>query len=478
MTVAANALRAVRWDGRANVATFRFAPQWSLARQYLVASLLVVLTSVLITGAWIGHQIESSVLERTAGITALYIDSVVSPSLQGLAIDDSWLTPADTAALNHLFSDTGLGQGVVLFKIWSLDGRVLFSPYDALVGQSFPRDPGLMQASRGEVVADISTLDEPENAYERSQFNRLVEVYAPVRAVTDGRVIAVNEFYLRPDQLDAEIRDAQLRSWAVVSAIGFFTYVILSGIVKRGSDTIRRQQAELQRRLDQNVRLHERVRQAAGRTTALNEQALRRISADLHDGPGQALALALLRLDALQGPCETNEACSAARQDFATVQGAVRDALTDLRAISAGLRLPELGTMSVADVAVRAIDDHQRRSGISVGRRLEGLPEQAPLAIKIALLRTLQEALSNATRHGEGKDVKVSVGREADTLRLLVEDHGPGFDTQSVDRAGHLGLAGMRERAELLSGSFEVQSTPGEGTTVYARWPLTTRAVA
>jgi signal transduction histidine kinase len=478
MTVAAPPIRAARWNGVAALTSSRFVPQWTLARQYLTASLLVVLAGVIVTGAWIGHQIEASVLDRTAGITALYIDSVLSPTLQELATNDQFLTPASTAALHQLYSQTSLGQGVVLFKIWSLDGRVLYSPDDAIVGHQFPIDPGLARATHGEVVADVSTLDEPENAYERARFSRLVEVYAPVREVSDGRVIAVNEFYLRPDALDAEIRDAQLRSWAVVGGVGAFTYLILSGIVKRGSDTIRRQQAELQRRLDQNLRLHERVRQAAGRTTALNEQALRRISADLHDGPGQALALALLRLDALQAPCDDNGVCARKRDDFATVHGAVRDALTDLRAISAGLRLPELSTLSVAQVATRAIHDHERRSGISVSQDLQRLPELAPLPIKIALLRTLQEALSNATRHGGGADVAVTLSRESDGLRLIVADHGPGFNPDAAARSGRLGLAGMRERAELLGGSFQVDSAPGAGTTVRVWWPLSGRAEA
>jgi signal transduction histidine kinase len=468
--------RASAGERRFNLAWASTMPRWSLARQYLVASLLVVLSGVVITGAWIGHQIESSVLQRTAGITALYVDSVVSPNLQALATDDRWLTANDTAALNRLVSDTGLGQGVVLFKIWSLDGRVLYSPDQGLVGQQFPIDMGLARASAGEVTTDMSSLDEPENANERKRFNRLVEVYAPVRQVSDGRVIAVNEFYLLPDALDAEIRDAQLRSWAVVGAVGLFTYLVLAGIVKRGSDTIRRQQTELQNRLDQNLRLHERVRQAAGRTTTLNEQALRRISADLHDGPGQALALALLRLDALQGPCVNPDDFERSRADFRTVHSAVRDALSEVRAISAGLRLPELGPLTLAQVAHRAVDDHQRRSGVTVERHFDNLPEQAPLSIKIALLRTLHEALSNATRHGEAVDVQVELRSDADALRLIVSDHGPGFDVDVAEHSGRLGLAGMRERAELLGGTFEVRSKPGDGTVVMACWPLAARA--
>jgi signal transduction histidine kinase len=477
MTAAAPALNAGALSWQAIWRKIPLPSGWTLARQYLAASLVVVLAGVLITGAWIGHQIESSVLDRTAGITALYVNSVLGPDLQALAQDDRWLTAADTAALNRLVSDTGLGQGVVLFKIWSLDGRVLYSPDPALVGQQFPIDDGLEQARRGEVAADISNLDEPENVDERQHFSRLVQVYAPVRDQTDGHVIAVNEFYLLPDALDAEIRDAQLRSWGVVALVGILTYLLLAGIVKRGSDTIRRQQTELQRRLDQNLRLHERVRQAAGRSTALNEQALRRISADLHDGPGQALALALLRLDALQTPCaEQAEVCARTRVDFATVHSAVRDALTDLRAVSAGLRLPELERLSTSEVAIRALDDHQRRSGVHVERHMENVPEHAPLPIKIALLRTLQEALSNATRHGMAAGIRVALNAEADTLRLTVSDEGPGFDLESLRGSRQLGIAGMRERAEVLGGSFEIRSNPGHGTTVQACWPLSARA--
>jgi signal transduction histidine kinase len=210
------------------------------------------------------------------------------------------------------------------------------------------------------------------------------------------------------------------------------------------------------------------VRRAASRTTALNEQALRRISADLHDGPGQALALALLRLDALRVPCGD-------ARDLAVVHDAVQDALKELRAISSGLRLPELEPRPLKEVLERAIDAHERHSGISVERHLERLPDQVPLAIKIALLRTLQEALSNATRHGKGVRVVVHVQVEASLLWLKVADGGPGFDTAAVQPAEHLGLAGMRERVELLGGRFTIESTPGAGTTVSAGWPLSER---
>jgi signal transduction histidine kinase len=251
-------------------------------------------------------------------------------------------------------------------------------------------------------------------------------------------------------------------------------YVLLAGIVKRGSDTIARQQRtlrgqevalrqrveELSELLTQNARLHARVRQAAGRTTTLNEQALRRIGADLHDGPGQALGLALLRLDLLR------QARSEDDEDFAVVQGAVQDALGEIRAISSGLRLPSLAPLEVREVAERAVGAHIRRSNTPVELRLDNLPSQAPLAVKITLFRALEEALSNATRHGQGQGVVAHVRGENGGLSVTVSDQGPGFAPEAVPTEGHLGLANLHERAELLGGTFQVTSAPGQGTTV------------
>jgi signal transduction histidine kinase len=442
------------------------APRWSLARQFLVAHLAIVLVGVVVTGVWIANQIEASVLDRTGSVTALYVDSVISPRLQNLA-QARWLSSAEIADLDHLMTETALGQGVVVFKIWSPDGRVLYSPDRGLIGRQFPLSGDLEKSVDGQVTVDMSDLSEPENEHERAQWSHLIQVYAPVRRNLDGQVIAVNEFYLLPDELEAQIGAARLRAWLIVGGLGALLYLLSAGIVKRGSDTIERQRTRLQQQVQELGLLHERVLQAASRTTALNEQSLRRISADLHDGPAQVLALAMLRLDALKTPCGDHA-------DFGVVRDAVWDALTEVRAISSGLRLPELEAVAVSDVLERAVADHERRSGTPVKRVTDHLPLRTPLAVKIALVRTLQEALSNSTRHGGSANVSVHAWGQADRLWLEVADCGPGFDesTMPVVESGHLGLAGMRERAELLGGTFTVRSASGAGTTIRACWPL------
>lgn len=204
----------------------------------------------------------------------------------------------------------------------------------------------------------------------------------------------------------------------------------------------------------------------------LTEQALRRVSTELYNGPAQALALALLRLDELRDACEQG----GAGRDFWLVRRAVHDALAELRSISAGLRLPDLAPLSLKCIAERIVANHQYRNGASVKLVIDqGLPDQAPAATKIALLRILQEALANATLHAGGIGLCATLRAERDVVWLSVSDTGPGFEPSAAERAGRFGLVAMRERAELLGGTFALESTPGRGTTVRVGLPLGVR---
>jgi signal transduction histidine kinase len=250
--------------------------------------------------------------------------------------------------------------------------------------------------------------------------------------------------------------------------------------VQRVSNTIAGQQRELagqvlqlRELLDQNEVLSDRVRSAAARTTALNERFLRRFSADLHDGPAQDISLALLRLDHVQARLTANGDNEQADHDLQVIQESLRRALGDVRDTSSGLLLPELADMTLDGTLDHAIRAHRRRTGIAVDLVTEELPEQAPLAIKIAVYRVVQEALVNAYRHAPGSVVRVSVRQQAGTLHLSVADSGPGFELVTANQTDeHLGLVGMRERVESLGGSFQISSTAPDGTEVSVALPL------
>jgi signal transduction histidine kinase len=456
----------------------------SLARQFMLASGLILLAGMLVIGAWVGHQIRWGVTNRTAAVTALYVDSFIAPHLQSLA-HTSRLDASQRETLDALLAGTALGQRIVALKVWSSDGEVLYSTNAELIGRRFPVGPGLAQALAGNVTTHISDLSDPENEFESDLWPRLIETYAPVLLVGSDEVVAVAEFYQTTDELDRAVRRAQLASWLVVGTATLAMYGLLTGLVGRASNTILAQQRELSAQVEQlsavlaqNEKLHERVRRAAARTTSLNERFLRRLSADLHDGPGQDLSLALLRIGALSESCAD---CAAAGspgrstdKDFNTIGSALESALAELRSIAAGLRLPAIDRLGLGQTAERAVWDYEQKTGRTVALSLVDVPDAAPLPVKITLYRLLQESLANGFRHAGGAPQTVSLACQDGWLNVEVADSGPGFDPAAVRPTRRLGLAGMRERVEVLGGLFAVESEPGQGTTVRVRLPVDT----
>ena len=458
---------------------FSFA-KFSLARQYMIISFLVMVVGMVVMGYWVSQQIKMGVVNRTAAVTALYVDSYISPYVEPSS-EANEPPIADVQFFDGILAGTALGEQIVSFKVWSPDGTIIYSSNPALVGLKYEPEGGLLAALQGQVYTELSELDKPEQVLERQIADTLIETYAPIRMAGSSEVIAVTEFYQTTDGLQAEIEGAQHRSWVIVGGVMLFVFILLSGLVGRASHTIVAQQADLQDHvsqlqhlLTQNENLHERIRRAAAHNTALNEHFLRRISADLHDGPAQDLALALLRIGTLQDMClkmipKQQEAIAA---DFHIIHTAVDSALTELRVISAGLRLPEIDTTSPTDTIRRAIRDYEQKTQCNVTSTIEHLPPMTSLPVKITLYRVIKEALTNGYRHSAPQKQHIHASAQNDHLFVEISDTGRGFDTQAPLSSKHLGLATMRERVELLGGRFSVQSQLGVGTTICAEIPL------
>jgi len=372
---------------------------------------------------------------------------------------------------------------IVSFKVWSADGRIIYSPYADLIGNKYQIDHDLETALLGQVISELSSLDKPEHEYESQKWDYLIETYAPIRADSDGKVIAVAEFYQLPDRLDAQLKNAQIQSWLVVGISTFFMYLLLTGIVRKASNTIQDQQEELNQKiiqltelLSQNTKLNNRVRKAAERTTELNEQFLRRISADFHDGPIQDLALSLLRIEEVSELCQEcptqNTEGQLISQDLKLTQSTLESSLKEFRSIISGLRLPELERLTLKNVVDRAILNYRRKTKRNVSLTIDNLPKQVSLPVKIAIYRVLQEALLNGFHHASTDNQSVRLLYNNDEIQLEVIDDGVGFDPIAINKENHLGISGMRERIEILGGSFTIISTPEEGTCIKAVIPL------
>lgn len=463
----------------------------NLAQRFAVACFAVLVAGMMVIGWWVSEQIEEGVTQNTAVTTALYMNSFVAPEVAELEYRES-LSPESMATLDYLHKETPLGERIVSFKIWGPGNRIVYSSRPSIIGKVFPETPSLRGAWNGRVTAEFSDLEDEEDSLERIHGPRLLEIYSPVRAKGSDRVIAVAEFYESAADLEAQLLSARISSWIVVAAVTLIMFWLLFGIVRGGSLTIARQQRELKSRvnelsalLKQNEVLNERVRRATNRATEINERFLRRVSAELHDGPAQALGFALLRLDSVKqyiDGCryaDEVEGCPYAGKmsdghNVDSIRASLNEALQEIRNLSSGLALPELGELTLNQCLQRVVRSHERRTGTRVETDINGLPSKLPLPVKISIYRFVQEALHNAYSHGGGKGQKLAVTKDDDGgLSVMVSDRGPGFDpSQKPETPIHLGLVGMRERIESLGGDFELRSAPGEGTRVSARLPL------
>lgn len=455
------------------LARWRAAP---LLVRFVTTGGTVMLVAMLVTGIWVTRRIQESVVDSTASAAAVYVESFISPLTQELAASDELPEPAQRA-LTEIFANTPIGDRIVSFKLWKPGGLVVYASDPTIVGQRFAPTEELRRAWAGEVSGTFKDLNNPESAHEAALGLPLLEVYSPVRQVWSGEVIAVAEFYEVASELETDLARSRRTSWLLVAGVFLSSGLILIGIVRAGGRTIERQRemleaqvAESRRIAAQNAALRRRAIEASARATSETDATLRRTGADLHDGPAQYVALAAMRLDSVVPDT------AAGRAEAGTIREALRAALAEIRTISRGLSLPDLGGVPLAKVVRRAVDAHLRPSGGAVPIAYAG-PEDPPIddSFRICVYRFVQEGLSNAARHAPDAEVSVVVEVSEDAVVAAVRDDGPGFapDGAASDGGGQ-GLAGLRDRAESLGGDLEIASA--DGTTLTLTLPLSRRA--
>lgn len=447
----------------------------TLPGQFLLAGAAVMGAAMLVVGFWVSARIEQAVVQNSATSAALFMESFISPLSQELARGDTLSVPAERA-LAEIFTDTSLGERVVSYKLWKPGGLVVHASDSSLIGQVFEPSEDLTQAWAGRIAASYEDLNDLEDKAEAALGLPLLEVYSPIREVWTGEVIAVAEFYERADTLNTELTDARRKGWLVVGSTFLASGLLLFGIVQAGGRTIRDQQIALQKQLDetrkmakQNLALRKKAVSASSRATAQTERTIRRIGFDLHDGPAQYLSLAALRLDGAI-PQQGKDS-----RDAKDVRNSLEKALTEIRAISRGLALPDLDELDLNVLVKRALRDHEKQTEMEVSLLLpDGKFAQLDYAQKLCVYRFLQETLSNAFRHAGSSHTVVTVTRNTGETRVKVCDTGPGFDTGKalkVRSDGGQGLLGLIDRAESIGGHVDIASNPGKGTCICLSLP-------
>ena len=226
--------------------------------------------------------------------------------------------------------------------------------------------------------------------------------------------------------------------------------------------------AEISGRLQANART-----EIQHRLLEQREQERLQIARDLHDGPLQDLIALLFSLESILQ-------ASAGEDQRALVTEAIasaRQLISELRAVAGELRPPSLSKFGLSQAIQSHVDGFQsKHPELRIELSLD--PEDRPLpeATALALFRILQESLNNLVRHSGATQVRIRLRVAAAQVILEVADNGQGFtpptDWLELARQGHLGLVGLRERAEAIGGHVEIESSPGHGATLHISAPV------
>lgn len=433
-----------------------------LRAQFAIAGSIVAATAMLAIGNWVAARISVDLVEASAVASARYMDSFIAPLAQELAERDT-LSIGPIRAIEEILESEALKGRVVSIKLWKPDGTLAYAQDLSQIGLRFEPGESLRAAFAGATVTELDRLEDAENARDARLGIPLLEIYSPIRAAWSGNVIAVAEFYENATTLAAEVNRARLQGWAVTGLATLAIGLALFGIVHRGERIITQQRKALAQRFadmkalaEQNNRLRRRAEDASRRVVEINEANLRRVSADLHDGPAQLVGFASMRLAAVR-----SGRTSRSGEALTEVADALAKAMDEIREISRGLVLPELTHLDLGGTVERAIDSHEMRSHSTVGRDLHLQQIDAAPALKICAYRFVQEGLNNAWRHAGGGDQRVAGGLRDGRLYLSIRNPVPQPADPAREPAQGMGLPGLRERVESLGGTlrFEIDGS-------------------
>ncbi|MGK7378667.1 sensor histidine kinase [Planococcus sp. 1R117A] len=203
------------------------------------------------------------------------------------------------------------------------------------------------------------------------------------------------------------------------------------------------------------------------------EEERKRLSREIHDGPAQMMANVLLRSDLIERTYR-EKGPEPAFKEISSLKEMVRDALTEVRRIIYDLRpmaLDDLGLVPTLKKYLETTEDYNK--GTILHFHTSGKEVRLPGNYETAIFRLVQEAVSNAIRHGKATVIDVKVEWLKDHVTLVVKDNGSGFD-QSIVKSQSFGLIGMKERIDLIDGDFYINSSLGNGTVLMFQIPLET----
>lgn len=203
------------------------------------------------------------------------------------------------------------------------------------------------------------------------------------------------------------------------------------------------------------------------------EEERKRIAREIHDGPAQAIANVVLRVEFCEKLLDFEP--DRVRIELLSLKDMVRVTLQDLRKIIFDLRPMALDDLGLVPALNRYITDYREKYQLEGKFTFLGTERRLKSALEVGLFRIIQEALNNIWKHAKASQITVKLEMAEETVTVIVQDDGQGFNMDQAIKANQgresLGLTSMKERVELLGGTFELWTAEGKGTKITVKVP-------
>jgi signal transduction histidine kinase len=208
-------------------------------------------------------------------------------------------------------------------------------------------------------------------------------------------------------------------------------------------------------------------------TVDAQELERERIARDLHDGINQLLIGAMLELTSGRRRVERG-AVDESLTAFESAQEILRTVEAEIRRVVHGLHPQVLQGLGLVAATRRLVDEFAGQSGIECEVSISGDLNHLPPRIEVCAYRILQESIHNVATHAHATSVAVQIGGDGSSVTMEIADNGRGFEPERISSSlnGHFGLRSMRQRAEMLNGSLQIDSAIGEGTRIRVELPV------
>ena len=391
-------------------------------------------------------------IREASRVTQVAASGIIEPNLPP-GIEKA--EPAAVQTLNRLLSRARLGEDFVRLKLWTAEGRIVYSDEPRLIGSRYRLGEDELETLRsGGVEAEVSDLSQPENRFERKE-GELLEVYLPVTAPSSRPLLF--EAYLRFSAVAASGGEV----WRAM-APGLIASLALLELLQLPLAW------RMARSLRQRQRERERLLRAAIESSELER---RRIASDLHDGAVQQLAGMSMSLAATADRLGRDGNPDLARTLSQAAAGA-RQTVRELRTLLMDLYPASLRKAGLSS-ALHDLAAPLSGNGCTV--HIDAPPAfEVPPASEALLFRVAQEALRNVTTHANASQVWIELSADDRRCTMTVRDDGTGMsekDREDRRDEGHMGLHLLRELIEDAGGELKISSTPGRGTTLTAEVP-------